>query len=110
MWKVFYDRWDVLSGDLVLVEGVDGHSDIAYGVYDPKFYRRFALFFYTYMVFHERLSMPTFVLKIALFVRWCLKKDFLFLRRWRHDQDGSFCKFDWLVLFLWVKHIACDIW
>eukprot|EP00250_Pteridium_aquilinum_P016191 c22992_g1_i1 orf=435-2675(-) len=55
-------QWDVLTGDLELVEDVDGHSDIAHGVYDPKFYKR-----------------------------WCLKKDFLFLRRWRRDQDGSFC-------------------
>ncbi|KAI5083436.1 hypothetical protein GOP47_0003179 [Adiantum capillus-veneris] len=55
-------QWDVLTGDLELVKDVDGHSDIAHGVYDPKYYRR-----------------------------WCLKKDFLFLRRWRHDQDGSFC-------------------
>lgn len=54
-------QWDILTGDLELVEDIDGHSDIAHGVYDPRFYRR-----------------------------WCFKKDFVFLRRWRHDQDGSF--------------------
>ncbi|KAH7420408.1 hypothetical protein KP509_13G006500 [Ceratopteris richardii] len=55
-------QWDVLTGDLELVEDVDGHADIVHGIYDPKFYKQ-----------------------------WCFKKDFLFLRRWRHDQDGSFC-------------------
>lgn len=54
-------EWDILTGDLVLVEDIDGHSDIVHGVYDPRFHKR-----------------------------WCLKRDFLFLRRWRHDQDGSY--------------------
>lgn len=54
-------QWDILTGDLIQVEDIDGHSDIVYGVYHPRYHRR-----------------------------WCLKQDFLFLRRWRHDQDGSY--------------------
>eukprot|EP00249_Psilotum_nudum_P005386 c18824_g1_i1 orf=416-2629(+) len=54
-------QWDILTGDLELVEEIDGHSDIVHGVYDPKFHKR-----------------------------CCLKSHFLLLRRWRHDQDGSY--------------------
>jgi hypothetical protein len=54
-------RWDVLTGNLELVEEIDGHTDIVYGSFDPKYFRRF-------------LS----------------RQDFLFSRSWRRDQDGSY--------------------
>lgn len=36
---VFY-RWDVLTSNLELVEQIDGHSDIVYGSFDPKYFKR----------------------------------------------------------------------
>ncbi|CAK9877743.1 unnamed protein product [Sphagnum jensenii] len=54
-------QWDVLTGDLELVEEIDGHTDIVYGSFDPKYCKRF----------HS-------------------KKDFVFSRSWHHDQDGSY--------------------
>lgn len=35
-------RWDVLTADLELVEQLDGHSDIVYGTFDPKYFKRWA--------------------------------------------------------------------
>jgi hypothetical protein len=54
-------QWDTLTGNLELVEQIDGHSDIVYGTFDPKYFKRF----------HG-------------------KRDFLFSRYWRRDQDGSY--------------------
>jgi hypothetical protein len=33
-------RWDTLTGNLELVEQIDGHSDIVYGSFDPKYFKR----------------------------------------------------------------------
>lgn len=57
-------QWDTLTGNLELVEQIDGHSDIVYGTFDPKYFKRF----------HG-------------------KRDFLFSRYWRRDQDGSYCEY-----------------
>ncbi|CAM6079958.1 unnamed protein product [Sphagnum tenellum] len=54
-------QWDVLTGNLELVEEIDGHTDIVYGSFDPTYFTRF-------------LS----------------RQDFLFSRSWRRDQDGSY--------------------
>ncbi|KAG6548451.1 hypothetical protein Mapa_009938 [Marchantia paleacea] len=54
-------QWDVLTADLELVEQLDGHSDIVYGTFDPKYFKR-----------------------------WHAKRDFVFSRYWRRDQDGSY--------------------
>ncbi|KAG0630717.1 hypothetical protein M758_1G199400 [Ceratodon purpureus] len=54
-------QWDTLTGNLELIEQIDGHSDIVYGTFDPKYFKRF----------HS-------------------KRDFLFSRYWRRDQDGSY--------------------
>lgn len=54
-------QWDILTGNLELVEQIDGHSDIVYGSFDPKYFKRFRG-----------------------------KRDFLFSRYWRRDQDGSY--------------------
>ncbi|XP_024370867.1 protein ENHANCED DISEASE RESISTANCE 2 isoform X4 [Physcomitrium patens] len=54
-------QWDILTGNLELVERIDGNADIVYGAFDPRYVRRF----------HG-------------------KRDFLFSRRWRRDQDGSY--------------------
>ncbi|KAG0553541.1 hypothetical protein KC19_12G018800 [Ceratodon purpureus] len=54
-------QWDNLIGDMQLVEQIDGHTDIVYGSFDPKYFKRFQK-----------------------------KSDLLFSRYWRRDQDGSY--------------------
>ncbi|XP_059066921.1 protein ENHANCED DISEASE RESISTANCE 2 isoform X2 [Cryptomeria japonica] len=54
-------EWDMLTSDLELVERLDGHNDIVYGTYDPKY-----------------LS------------KWHSKRDFLFSRQWLREQDGTY--------------------
>ncbi|XP_027338393.1 protein ENHANCED DISEASE RESISTANCE 2-like [Abrus precatorius] len=53
-------EWDMLMGDLELVESYDGHYDIVYGTYDPKY-----------------------------LTRWHSKRDFIFSRQWFRAQDGT---------------------
>ena len=36
----FLYRWDILTGNLELVEQIDGHTDIVYGSFDPKYFKR----------------------------------------------------------------------
>ncbi|KAJ1700293.1 hypothetical protein LUZ63_000072 [Rhynchospora breviuscula] len=55
-----YD-WDILTGDLELLEAKDGHCDIVYGKYEPKY-----------------LSW------------WNSKIDFVFSRQWFRGQDGNY--------------------
>lgn len=57
-------EWDILTGDLKLVKRIDGHCDIVYGSFDPKYLRR-----------------------------WNSKRDFLFSRFWRHDPDNTYTIF-----------------
>lgn len=57
-------EWDILTGDLELVDEIDGHCDIVYGSFDPKYLRR-----------------------------WNSKRDFLFSRFWRNDPDNSYAIF-----------------
>lgn len=33
-------RWDTLTGDLELVDSLNGHYDIIYGKYDPRYLTR----------------------------------------------------------------------
>lgn len=33
-------RWDILTGSLELVEQIDGYTDIVYGSFDPKYFKR----------------------------------------------------------------------
>ena len=33
-------EWDILTSDLELIERLDGHKDIVYGAYDPKYLTR----------------------------------------------------------------------
>eukprot|EP00246_Nothoceros_aenigmaticus_P012192 TRINITY_DN3653_c0_g1_i3.p1 TRINITY_DN3653_c0_g1~~TRINITY_DN3653_c0_g1_i3.p1 ORF type:complete len:725 (+),score=125.57 TRINITY_DN3653_c0_g1_i3:628-2802(+) len=54
-------QWDILTADLELVEYIDGHADIVYGTFDPKFVKK-----------------------------WITKRDFVFSRYWRRNQDGSY--------------------
>jgi hypothetical protein len=37
---VHLSRWDVLTAELELVEAIDGHTDIVYGSFDPKYFKR----------------------------------------------------------------------
>jgi hypothetical protein len=41
---VHLSRWDVLTADLTLVEEIDGHTDIVYGSFDPKYFKRWEVF------------------------------------------------------------------
>jgi hypothetical protein len=71
-------RWDVLTGNLELVEEINGHTDIVYGSFDPTYFTRF-------------LS----------------KQDFLFSRSWRRDQDGSYCEIAFLhLIFVGIVRIT----
>ncbi|KAE9602339.1 hypothetical protein Lal_00049435 [Lupinus albus] len=54
-------EWDMLMCDLELVDSYDGHYDVVYGTYDPKY-----------------LS------------RWHPKQDFIFSRQWFRGQDGTY--------------------
>ncbi|XP_020688979.1 protein ENHANCED DISEASE RESISTANCE 2-like isoform X1 [Dendrobium catenatum] len=54
-------EWDMLTGDLELLESVDGHYDVVYGIYDPK---------------HLTWSSS--------------RKDFVFSRQWFRGQDGEY--------------------
>ncbi|XP_024522558.1 protein ENHANCED DISEASE RESISTANCE 2 [Selaginella moellendorffii] len=59
-------QWDVLTGDLELVEHIDGHADIVYGTFDPKYFENWSWY------------------------RKYKRRDFLISRYWRRDQDGSY--------------------
>ncbi|KAH9654561.1 START domain-containing protein [Citrus sinensis] len=54
-------EWDMLTGDLELVDSYDGHYDVVYGTYDPKY-----------------------------LTRWQSKRDFVFSRQWFRGQDGTY--------------------
>ncbi|KAG0466936.1 hypothetical protein HPP92_018516 [Vanilla planifolia] len=54
-------EWDILTGQLELLDSNDGHYDVVYGVYDPH---------------HLAWSSS--------------KKDFVFSRQWFRGQDGEY--------------------
>ncbi|XP_038700660.1 protein ENHANCED DISEASE RESISTANCE 2-like isoform X2 [Tripterygium wilfordii] len=54
-------EWDMLTGDLELLDSYDGHYDVVYGTYDPKY-----------------------------LTRWQSKRDFVFSRQWFRGQDGTY--------------------
>ncbi|XVE71085.1 hypothetical protein DITRI_Ditri10aG0121900 [Diplodiscus trichospermus] len=54
-------EWDMLTGDLELIDSYDGHYDVVYGTYDPKY-----------------------------LTRWQSKRDFVFTRQWFRGQDGAY--------------------
>ncbi|GMY35702.1 protein ENHANCED DISEASE RESISTANCE 2 isoform X1 [Fagus crenata] len=54
-------EWDMLTADLELIDSYDGHYDVVYGTYDPKF-----------------------------LTRWHSKRDFIFTRQWFRGQDGTY--------------------
>ncbi|KAL0345694.1 UNVERIFIED_CONTAM: protein ENHANCED DISEASE RESISTANCE 2-like [Sesamum radiatum] len=54
-------EWDTLTGDLELVDTVNGHFDVVYGTFDPRY-------------FTWRQS----------------RRDFVFSRQWVRGQDGTY--------------------
>ncbi|XWS70360.1 hypothetical protein CRYUN_Cryun03dG0041400 [Craigia yunnanensis] len=54
-------EWDMLTGDLELIDSYDGHYDVVCGTYDPKY-----------------------------ITRWQSKRDFVFSRQWVQGQDGAY--------------------
>lgn len=54
-------EWDMLTSELELIESLDGHYDVLYGKYDPKY-----------------------------FTWWNSKRDFVFSRHWFRGQDGTY--------------------
>ena len=46
----------MLTGDLELIDSIDGHYDVVYGIYDPKFLTRYcckmAIMFYFLKFFY----------------------------------------------------------
>lgn len=59
--KQIRHEWDMLTGDLELVDSIDGHCDVVYGTYDPSY-----------------------------LTWWHSKKDFVFSRQWFRGQDGGY--------------------
>ncbi|KAK4414999.1 protein ENHANCED DISEASE RESISTANCE 2 [Sesamum alatum] len=54
-------EWDTLTGDLELVDSVNGHFDVVYGTFDPR-----------YLTWRHS------------------KRDFVFSRQWFRGQDGTY--------------------
>ncbi|XP_039018536.1 protein ENHANCED DISEASE RESISTANCE 2-like isoform X2 [Hibiscus syriacus] len=54
-------EWDTVTADLELIDSYDGHYDVVYGIYDPKY-----------------------------LTRWKSKRDFVFTRQWFRGQDGTY--------------------
>lgn len=54
-------EWDMLTGDLELLDSYDGHLDVVYGTFDPRY-----------------------------LTRWHSKRDFIFSRQWFCGQDGTY--------------------
>lgn len=54
-------EWDTLTGDLELVDSINGHFDIVYGTFDPRY-----------------------------LTWWQSKRDFVFSRQWFQGQDGTY--------------------
>ncbi|KAI3446803.1 hypothetical protein Pfo_003468 [Paulownia fortunei] len=54
-------EWDTLTGDLELVDSVNGHYDVVYGTFDPRY-----------------------------LTWWRSKRDFVFSRQWFRGQDGTY--------------------
>lgn len=54
-------EWDMVINELELIESLDGHYDVLYGTYDPKY-----------------------------FTWWRSKRDFVCSRRWFRRQDGTY--------------------
>ncbi|XP_051150527.1 protein ENHANCED DISEASE RESISTANCE 2-like [Andrographis paniculata] len=54
-------EWDTLTGDIELVDSVNGHYDVVYGTFDPR-----------YLTWRHS------------------KRDFVFSRRWFRDQEGTY--------------------
>ncbi|KAK8535253.1 hypothetical protein V6N13_081392 [Hibiscus sabdariffa] len=54
-------EWDTVTADLELIDSYDGHYDVVYGTYDPKY-----------------------------LTRWKSKRDFVFSRQWFRGQDGAY--------------------
>ncbi|KAK6151642.1 hypothetical protein DH2020_014277 [Rehmannia glutinosa] len=54
-------EWDTLTGDLELVDYVNGHYDVVYGTFDPRY-----------------------------LTWWKTKRDFVFSRQWFRGQDGTY--------------------
>ncbi|KAL1563471.1 protein ENHANCED DISEASE RESISTANCE 2-like isoform X1 [Salvia divinorum] len=54
-------EWDSLTGDLELVDSLNGHYDVVYGTFDPRY-----------------------------LTWWQSKRDFVFSRQWFRGQDGTY--------------------
>ncbi|KAL5698805.1 hypothetical protein ACHQM5_029793 [Ranunculus cassubicifolius] len=54
-------EWDMFTSNLELVDSLNGHYDVVYGTYDPKY-----------------------------LTRWHSKRDFVFSRQWFRGQDGAY--------------------
>ncbi|CAA0819955.1 Protein of unknown function (DUF1336 [Striga hermonthica] len=54
-------EWDSLTGDLELIDSLNGHYDVVYGIFDPRY-----------------------------LTWWKSKRDFVFSRQWFRGQDGTY--------------------
>ncbi|XP_044464101.1 protein ENHANCED DISEASE RESISTANCE 2 isoform X2 [Mangifera indica] len=69
-------EWDMLTGDLELIDSYDGHYDVVYGTFDPKHLTRLDTC---------EISCPIYWL-----LSWQSKRDFVFSRQWFRCQDGTY--------------------
>ncbi|KAK9100412.1 hypothetical protein Scep_023842 [Stephania cephalantha] len=110
-------EWDMLTGDLELVDSLNGHYDVVYGTYDPKYLtrppnssedRRVSLNFTPPGGLYDGDSSIALGLGMSSVKnpnghdgfqalsftptgpRWNSKKDFVFSRQWFRDQDGAY--------------------
>ncbi|KAL2465615.1 Protein of unknown function (DUF1336) [Abeliophyllum distichum] len=54
-------EWDTLTGDLEMLDSINGHHDVVYGTFDPRY-----------------------------LTWWQTKRDFIFSRQWFRGQDGTY--------------------
>ncbi|KAL3623957.1 hypothetical protein CASFOL_032773 [Castilleja foliolosa] len=54
-------EWDTLTGDLELIDSLNGHYDVVYGICDPRY-----------------------------LTWWKMRRDFVFSRQWFRGQDGTY--------------------
>ena len=94
-----YDRWDVLTGDLNLIEAVDGHCDLWHGTFDLKYLRWsvslslgvFSVSFsFIFIFYYGLLAFSVCFWVPFLFFLWCTSNHFLLEQKC--NQLDTICK------------------
>ncbi|KAL6541200.1 hypothetical protein OROMI_025083 [Orobanche minor] len=102
-------EWDTLTGDLELVDSLNGHYDVVYGIFDPRYLTCRPTSAVAAMAFvvssshnatewfstrrterESESSSLAYHVDIALMKWWKSKRDFVFSRQWFRGQDGTY--------------------